>query len=124
MGLTEQQARKAHGDAVRVVREDFSDNDRAVAEGRSEGFCKLVLKGRKLLGATVVGAQAGEQLLPLAQAITGKASSFALGSAIVAYPTRAEIAKAASFAAWEPTVFGKAPKKLSALVAAKRRRFG
>ena len=62
-------------------------------------------------------------LLPLAQSITGKTSTFALGSAIIAYPTRSEISKAAAFGAWEPTVFGSLPKKYAALVARLRRIF-
>jgi hypothetical protein len=81
------------------------------------------LKGKKVLGASMVGKDAGELLLPFAQAITGKSSTFALGSAIIAYPTRSEISKAAAFSAWEPTVFGAIPKKWAQLVARLRRRF-
>lgn len=124
VGLTEKAARAEHGDAVTVVREEFADNERAVAEGQGKGHLKLVLKGKRVLGASVVGKHAGELLLPLAQSITGKSSTFALGSAIVAYPTRSEIAKAAAFAAWEPTVFGPWPKRWAALVAKMRRTFG
>ena len=121
VGLTEAEAMARWGERVRVVREGFDHNDRAIADGRNEGFCKLVMKGRKLVGATIVGAHAGELLLPLAQVITGKASTFALGSAIIAYPTRIEITKAASFAAWEPLVFGAWSKRWAALVAKIRR---
>ena len=74
-----------------------------------------------MIGATIVGARAGELLLPWAQVITGKASSFALGSAIVAYPTRSEIAKATAFAAWQPTFFGVWPKRWARLLARTRR---
>ena len=121
MGLTEAEARAAHGDKVHVVRQDFSDNDRAVCEGASRGFIKLVMKGRKVLGATAVGEHAGELLLPWSQVISGKASTFAMGSAIVAYPMRSDISKQAAFAAWEPTVFGKWPKRLARMVAKSRR---
>ncbi len=124
IGLTEADARARYGRGVKVVREDFSDNDRAIAEGETSGFLKLVMKGRKVLGVTIVGADAGDLLLPWAQIITGKASTFALGSAIVAYPTRGEISKAASFAVWEPVVFGKWPKRWAALVAKTRRLLG
>jgi pyruvate/2-oxoglutarate dehydrogenase complex dihydrolipoamide dehydrogenase (E3) component len=124
IGLTESEARVRHGSKVNVVREDFSDNDRAIAEGKASGFLKLVMKGRKVLGITIVGAGAGDLLLPWAQIITGKASTFALGSAIVAYPTRGEISKAASFAVWEPVLFGKWPKRWAALVASTRRLLG
>ena len=60
-------------------------------------------------------------LLPFTQSITGKSSSFALGSAVISYPTRSEILKAAAFKAWEPTVFGSLPKKYAAFVAKMRR---
>jgi pyruvate/2-oxoglutarate dehydrogenase complex dihydrolipoamide dehydrogenase (E3) component len=123
IGMTESDAREKHGDAITVVREEFSENERAVAEGASRGHLKLVMKGKKVLGASAVGVKAGELLLPLAQTITGKTSTFALGSAIIAYPTRSEILKAAAFSAWEPTVFGSLPKKYAALVARVRRIF-
>ena len=120
IGLTEAEARERFG-KVEVTREAFADNDRAVTEGNAAGFVKLVQRGGTVLGVTIVGARAGELLLPWAQVITGKASSFALGSAIVAYPTRSEIAKAAAFAAWQPTVFGAWPKRWAKLLARMRR---
>lgn len=123
IGMTEADARAKYGDKISVAREGFDHNDRAITEGNTAGFIKMVMKGKKVIGATIVGAGAGEMLLPISQMITGKASSFALGSAVVAYPTRGEITKAASFAAWEPTVFGPIPKKLSGMVAALRRKF-
>ncbi len=123
VGLTQNAARERYGDAVKIVREGFDHNDRTVAEGDVTGHCKLVMKGRKIIGASIVGTNAGELLLPFAQAIGGKTGSFALGSAIVAYPTRSEIVKAAAFAAWEPTVFGSLPKRYCRMVAAIRRRF-
>jgi pyruvate/2-oxoglutarate dehydrogenase complex dihydrolipoamide dehydrogenase (E3) component len=121
VGMTEAEARAQHGDKVRVVRQNFSDNDRAVCDGADEGFLKLVMKGGKVLGATVVGEHAGELLLPWSQVISGKASTFAMGSAVVAYPSRADISKQAAFAAWEPAVFGKWPRRFASLVAKSRR---
>ncbi|MFA6219735.1 MAG: FAD-dependent oxidoreductase [Erythrobacter sp.] len=123
IGLTEAEARARHGDRVTVVKQDFAENERAIAEGDTRGHMKMMLKGRKVLGVSVVGRNAGELLLPFSQVITGKSSSFALGSAIISYPTRSEISKAAAFAAWEPTVFGRLPKKYAALVARLRRAF-
>ena len=123
VGLTEAEARARHGEAVTVVTEGFDHNERAIAEGDTRGHLKLMLKGKKVLGASIVGRNAGELLLPFTQIITGKANTFALGSAVISYPTRSEIAKAAAFAAWEPTVFGALPKKYAALVARLRRAF-
>ena len=106
IGLTEAEARERHG-VVEVTCEPFTDNDRAVTEGDTAGFLKLIRHRGKVIGVTIVGARAGDLLLPWAQIMTGKASTFALGSAVVPYPTRSEIAKAAAFAAWQPAVFGK-----------------
>jgi len=122
IGMTEAEARERHGE-IDVTKEDFSHNDRAVTEGDTRGFLKLIRHKGKVLGVTIVGAHAGELLLPWAQIITGKASAFALGSAIVAYPTRSEISKAAAFAAYSPLVFGKWPKRWAATVARTRRWF-
>ena len=110
IGMTEAQAREKLGDKVTVVREGFDHNERAIAEDDTRGHLKVVMDGKKVLGASIVGRNAGEMLLPFSQLITGKASTFALGSAIVAYPTRSEITKAAAFSAWEGTVFGSVPK--------------
>ncbi|MDG6077967.1 FAD-binding protein [Erythrobacter litoralis] len=123
VGMTESQARERHGDAITVVTEGFDDNERAMTEDATRGRLKLILKGKKVLGASIVGRSAGDLLLPFSQAITGKSSTFALGSAIIAYPTRSEIAKAAAFSAWEPTVFGPIPKRYAQFIAKMRRRF-
>ncbi len=122
IGMTEQDARAKYGDSTRVVTETFHDNERALTEGKDKGQAKVIFKGKKVIGASIVGHHAGELLLPYTQLITGKASSFALGSAIVAYPTRSEITKAAAFAAWEPAVFGKWPKKWARFVSNMRKR--
>lgn len=120
IGLTEAEASERCG-SIEVTREAFADSDRAVTEGDTRGFLKLIRHRGKVVGVTIVGARAGDLLLPWAQIITGKASTFALGSAIIAYPTRSEIAKAAVFAAWQPTVFGDAPKAWARLLARLRR---
>ncbi|MBB3033592.1 dihydrolipoyl dehydrogenase family protein [Alteriqipengyuania lutimaris] len=110
IGMTEAEAREKHGDKITVIREGFDHNERAIAEGATKGHMKVVMDGKKVLGASIVGKNAGELLLPFSQLISGKASTFALGSAIVAYPTRSEITKAAAFSAWEGTVFGSVPR--------------
>ncbi|MGB7408373.1 MAG: FAD-dependent oxidoreductase [Pontixanthobacter sp.] len=121
IGMTVDDAREKHGEAITVVTKPFDDNERAITEGQTKGHLKVVMKGKKVLGASICGKNAGELLLPFTQMISGKSSSFALGSAIIAYPTRSEISKAAAFAAWEPTVFGSLPKKYAAMVAKLRR---
>lgn len=106
IGLTEAQARAQHGDAVKVSRWSFHDNDRAQAGDDTEGFCKLVLgKGGALLGATIVGAGAGELLAPIALAMAQKRGVRALTEPVLPYPTRSEIVKRAAGAYFTPTLF-------------------
>ena len=123
IGMTETEAREKYGDQLRVVKEGFDHNERAIAEDSVKGHLKVMFKGKKVVGASICGKGAGELLLPFSQMITGKASSFAMGSAIVSYPTRAEIVKASAFSAWEPTVFGSLPKKWAGLVQKMRKAF-
>ncbi|MBC2776848.1 dihydrolipoyl dehydrogenase family protein [Parasphingopyxis marina] len=111
VGMTEAQAREKFGEKAEVTRRDFSHNDRARAENDTGGFLKIIRKGKTILGATIVGPHAGELLLPWSLAIGGKANAFAIGGAIVPYPTRSDISKQAGYGVWEPTIFGSWPKR-------------
>ncbi|WAT16720.1 FAD-dependent oxidoreductase [Aurantiacibacter sp. MUD11] len=123
IGMTESEARERYGDKLTVVTEGFDHNDRAIAEGLDQGHCKVMLKGKKVVGASICGVNAGELLLPFTQMITGKTGTFDVGGAVISYPTRVEIVKAAAFKAWEPTVFGTWPKRWVSLLARLRRAF-
>lgn len=123
IGMTESEAREALGDKLTVVKEGFDHNERAIAEGLTEGHLKVMMKGKKVVGASICGTNAGELLLPFSQMITGKSGTFDMGGAIISYPTRSEITKAAAFSAWEPTVFGTWPKRWVAFLAKIRRMF-
>jgi pyruvate/2-oxoglutarate dehydrogenase complex dihydrolipoamide dehydrogenase (E3) component len=106
VGLTEAQAKEQHGDGVRVVRAEFKGNDRAVAEGDTDGFMKVtVAKSGHILGATLVGAGAGELILPWVLAMTSKLKIGAMAAIIAPYPTRSEITKRAAGAYYTPTLF-------------------
>jgi len=106
LGETEQAARARHS-VVRVDRVEFSDNDRAVTEGATAGFLKLIRARGRLVGVTAVGAGAGELLLPWSLVLSGKASTWSLSAAVVPYPSRSEISREAAFAAHEALIFGR-----------------
>lgn len=113
IGMTEKQAREAHGDAVKVARWSFHENDRAQGQRDVHGFCKLVIgKGGKLLGATIVGAEAGELIAPIALAMASKLGVRALTGPTLPYPTRSEIVKRAAGAYFTPTLFSKNTRAL------------
>lgn len=70
VGLTAAEARDRHGERVRVRTLGNDLVDRAVADGRTEGFTSLVLGPRgRIVGATVVSARAGETIAHLAAAV-------------------------------------------------------
>ena len=120
VGLTEAAARERHGH-VQVQRVEFADNDRSIAEGTTAGFMKMVRVRGKLVGVTIVGAGAGELLLPWSLALRGRASPWAVSGAMVAYPTRSEASKALGFAAYESLVFGRFARGWARTLAALRR---
>lgn len=106
IGLTESAARTRHGPIVSVARSVFHDNDRAQAGADADGFCKLVLgRGGAILGATIVGAGAGEFLAPIALAMAQRRGVRALTDPVLPYPTRGEIVKRAAGAYFTPMLF-------------------
>jgi pyruvate/2-oxoglutarate dehydrogenase complex dihydrolipoamide dehydrogenase (E3) component len=112
IGFTEAEARQ-HVDGVQAARWSFSDNDRAQSAADTEGFCKLVIgKGGKILGATIVGADAGELLAPIALAMAEKRSVRSLTGPVLPYPTRGEIVKRAAGAYYTPKLFSPATRVL------------
>lgn len=117
IGLTEREARGLHGESVSVARWGFHDNDRAQTAGETDGFCKLVLgKGGRILGATIVGADAGELLAPIALAMAEKRGVRALTGPVLPYPTRGEIVKRAAGAYFSPTLFSNRTRALVGLL--------
>jgi pyruvate/2-oxoglutarate dehydrogenase complex dihydrolipoamide dehydrogenase (E3) component len=87
-GMTEAEARKAHGDKVKVWQVDLAHSDRARADGDAEGRIVAVCgpKGR-LLGAHILAAHAGDMLHELALVIKDGGKLTDLSSLIHVYPT-------------------------------------
>lgn len=105
VGLTEAQARKAHGNKLEVVRFDYAGNDRAIAERQTKGFAKvMILKGRPI-GATIVGHQAGELISTWALALANNMKMSQIAAMVAPYPTIAEINKRIAGAYFSPRLF-------------------
>jgi pyruvate/2-oxoglutarate dehydrogenase complex dihydrolipoamide dehydrogenase (E3) component len=104
VGLTEAQAREK-GLAVNVARWPLHDNDRAQAEGETHGFAKVVVAGGRPVGATIVGAHAGELILPWVLSISQRTKLSQIAGAVAAYPTLSEVSKRAAGAYFTPTLF-------------------
>jgi pyruvate/2-oxoglutarate dehydrogenase complex dihydrolipoamide dehydrogenase (E3) component len=92
-GLTEAQAR-ARRIKIRVARWPYHDNDRAQTERETHGHIKVITtrKGR-IVGASIVGAQAGELIGMWALAIARRLNIRALTDIVLPYPTLGELGK-------------------------------
>jgi len=87
-GLTEAQARDRFGDSVAVSEWPMNRVDRAVTDGRTAGFIKLVHKtDGHLLGATIVAERAGEMIHEWILAFDSGLKVGDLSRAIHVYPT-------------------------------------
>ncbi|SMX31018.1 dihydrolipoyl dehydrogenase family protein [Actibacterium lipolyticum] len=105
VGLTEAQAREKHGDKLTVVRFDYSGNDRAIATGKTVGLIKVMIVKGKPVGASIVGAEAGELIGIWALAIANGLKMSAIANMIAPYPTLGEVNKRAAGAYFSPKLF-------------------
>jgi len=107
VGLTEAEARQTHGDALEVVRFDFSGNDRAIATGRTTGLAKaMVVKGRPV-GVSIVGPGAGELINLWALVLANGLKMSHVAAMVSPYPTMGEINKRVAGAYFSPRLFDK-----------------
>ncbi|MHC0430966.1 dihydrolipoyl dehydrogenase family protein [Streptomyces sp. O3] len=91
VGLTADEARTRYGHGVRVRTLDHDRVDRAVADGRADGFSSLVLAPRgKIVGATVVAPRAGETIAHLAAAVRLGWTAAQYARTVHPYPTYAD----------------------------------
>ena len=117
VGLSEVEAR-AKGNEVRILRFPFEENDRAIAEGATRGLVKVVATRRgRVLGASIVGAHAGELILPWVLAVKYRLGVGKLAQAIVPYPTLSEASARAAGSFHAPMLFGPRTKRLVRMLA-------
>lgn len=117
VGLTEAEARARHGDAIKVVTQAFHDNDRAQTEADTRGFGKLITDRRgRILGAAIVGKDAGDLIAPFTLAMSAGVKLSALAGMVAPYPTRGEIAKRLAGAWYSPILFAPRTRKLVSLL--------
>ena len=101
VGMTYAQA-KQHYPRVREVRLPYAEIDRAQTEGETTGFIKLVLASKKdeIVGAHIVGRQAGELLGEIGLAMRKRLSLSDIQWTIHAYPTIGTGLQQAAFEAY------------------------
>ena len=91
VGLTEDQA-KAQGRAVKKGLFPWAASGRALANGRSEGFTKLLFDAEthRIVGGGIVGTHAGDLIGEIALAIEMGADEVDIGKTIHPHPTLGE----------------------------------
>ena len=91
VGLTEDDA-KARGVAVKKGLFPWSASGRAIANGRDEGFTKLLFDAQthRVLGGGIVGTHAGDMIGEIALAIEMGADEVDIGKTIHPHPTLGE----------------------------------
>lgn len=103
-GLSEATAR-LRGLKFRILRWPYHDNDRAQAERATHGHIKVIVsKSGTILGATIVGAQAGELITTWTLAIAQKLNIRAMTGLVLPYPTLSEIGKRAAIDSFTPSL--------------------
>jgi len=101
-GISEAQARE-RGLKIRILRWPYHDNDRAQTERETHGHIKAITTtSGKILGATIVGSQAGELITAWSLAIAQGLNIRAFTGIVVPYPTLSEIGKRAAIDYFTP----------------------
>ena len=97
VGLNEAEARAKYG-KINILRWPYHENDRAQAERETEGQVKVIVGSKGLiLGATIVGAHAGELIQMWSLALSQGLKIRAMTEWISPYPTLSEVNKRAAF---------------------------
>jgi len=91
VGLYENEA-KGKGIDIDTFVQQLDENDRALADGQSEGFVKVhVRKGTdKIVGATIVASDAGNMISEITLAMTNNIGLATIANTIHPYPTQSE----------------------------------
>jgi len=93
IGMNERRAREA-GINYSVWTEEFTGNDRALAEGSTTGKIKMLLNGKeKVIGVQIAGPRAGDLLGEWVAILGGGVKLSTLAGTVHPYPTLAEINK-------------------------------
>ena len=99
VGMTEEQARSKLGDEVYTTVWPMRSVDRALNEAEDTGFLKLIYrKDRRLLGVTIVAAEAGEMVNEWVVAMKHSFKVDELATVIHVYPTYSTASMQASAA--------------------------
>lgn len=95
-GMTEEQC-KAAGINVKIGKSFFRANGKALAEGETDGICKLIFNAdnMQIIGAHIMGAQASLLAQQCCDCITARRTAREIAETIFGHPTLSEVVLAA-----------------------------
>jgi pyruvate/2-oxoglutarate dehydrogenase complex dihydrolipoamide dehydrogenase (E3) component len=106
---------------IKVTTVAFGKNDRAITEGETAGFAKLVTDARgRVLGVGIVGEGADELIAPWILALAHGVKLRSMAGWIPPYPTRGDVNRALASAYYSPVLFSPRTRRLVSLL----KRFG
>ncbi len=121
VGLTEEEAREKHG-RVRAFRFAFPDLDRAICDGETKGFVKIVTGKRgRIVGGHIIGPEAGNYIGEVVLAMRKNVPIGELSQTVHVYPTLAQANQRAADSYYRERFFTERNRKLlSAFFKARR----
>ena len=92
VGLTETQARKEHGDTVKVYRSDFRPMKNVVSGRQERGLYKMITAGPEetVVGLHLIGPDSSEILQAAAIAVKAGLTKSAFDDTVALHPSMAE----------------------------------
>jgi len=97
---------------IEILHFDYAELDRAVAEKRTAGVAKLVVRKGRIVGAHIVGERAGDIIHELALAIQEKMKVSKITSLVHAYPSFAQMNKRLAGQYYKDRLFSKNTRRL------------
>lgn len=109
VGLTKAEAIDAYGERhITHLEWSLTQNDRAIAEGRTEGLIRVTTtKKGHILGASILAPHAGEMISSWSLAISARLKIGAMASYIAPYPTYSEASKRVAGSFFTKSLFSK-----------------
>ena len=122
IGLTTEEA-QARGVAVTPFDVPFASVDRAMTDGRTRGFLRVLVRrgSDRILGATIVGPRAGELVSEIAVAMRANMGLAGLSNVVHPYPGYADAIRRAADACNRARLTPRAARLLRAWLSLRRR---
>ena len=113
IGASEEEARKQHGDDVRVVEFAMKDNDRAQTECTTVGAVKVVARRNgRVLGVSILASHAGELAHLWVEAIASGQKLKSVARMMAPYPTLGEANKSVASNFYKAKVFSALSRRI------------